>query len=155
MQRRVSPWRHLLGLGVWRWGRCCLVVAVGQRVSVRVRVQAAARRYLAGECVQGVQHGGRRPHTANCPGHGGDAAPCADARPADALSADKRRGGIPAPRLIATSHRKPHTYKHTYKHAHTSHFFTNVYSSRSRFGSASCPIWACSHILFYFIYYHF
>lgn len=79
------------------------MVAVRVRVSVRVRVQAAARRYLAGECVQRVQHGGRRPHRANYPGHGGDAAPCADsARPADALSADKRRGGTPAPRLIAT-----------------------------------------------------
>lgn len=80
----------------------CLVVPVGVRVSVRVRIEAAAARgYLAGERVQRVQHGRRRPAAVQ-PRHGDGLE--LTASPSDnshgALSADKSGAG-PAPLFIA------------------------------------------------------
>ncbi|CAG4949283.1 unnamed protein product [Colias eurytheme] len=94
---------HLLSLGVGRRGRRRLVVAVRVRVFVSVGVVAAARRYLAGECVQRVQHDGRRPLRTKRPGHGEDSPTFATstALSTAGLSADKRGGG-PVPRVIAT-----------------------------------------------------
>lgn len=82
------------------------MILVGQRVSVRVCIKAAARRNLAGECVQCMQHGGRRPLSSKRPGHGDDSTTFVETKVLDgghgALSPDKRRGGTHAPRLIAT-----------------------------------------------------
>ena len=77
------------------------MVPVGVGVPVSVRVEAAARRYFAGECVQRLQHGGRRPLGTERPGHGEYPPTCAGLLSTDSLSTDKR-GGTPAPRVIAT-----------------------------------------------------
>ncbi|CAH0714614.1 unnamed protein product, partial [Brenthis ino] len=71
------------------------------RVSVRIRVEAAARRYFAGESIQRLQHCGRRPLDSKRPGHGDGSLTCASLLSTARLSSDKR-GGTPAPRDIAT-----------------------------------------------------
>ncbi|CAH2108563.1 unnamed protein product [Euphydryas editha] len=92
---------NLLRLGVRRRWRRGLVVPVRMRVPIRIGVEAAARRYLAGECVQRVQHGGRRPLGSERPGHGEASPTFASPLSTAGLSSDKR-GGTPSPRVIAT-----------------------------------------------------